>query len=324
MRLSVLMLLVSVVVATQAFSTYDREVDDGWKNFKGKFHKNFHSEEEEPRKQIYSEKFNAIKAHNNNGSKTYEQTENYFTDMSDEELQSLLGIPDDENRVPREQWSPYGVTTRELPASVDHVADKCMQPVKHQGGCGSCWAFAAINPLEFKRCKVRNNKRVLLSEQQLVDCHPDYKGCDGGWYYSAWEYLKKGSNKHKKYGDYTATQGSCLFNKEFNGAKVKSYAKVPSNPDAIMEAVVNGPVAVAFEVINDFYSYKTGVYSTEGCSSWANHAVVIVGYGELCGEKYWTARNSWGTGWGDKGYFKIKRGVNMCRIEDYVYSVESK
>jgi cathepsin H len=45
-----------------------------------------------------------------------------------------------------------------------------------------------------------------------------------------------------------------------------------------------------------------------------NHAVLAVGYGEENGTKYWIVKNSWSESWGDKGYFKIKRGVNMCAL----------
>ena len=48
-----------------------------------------------------------------------------------------------------------------------------------------------------------------------------------------------------------------------------------------------------------------------------NHAVVIVGWGNLNGLDYWIVRNSWGTGWGKRGYFLIQRGVNKCGIESY-------
>merc|ERR1712137_938853 len=45
-----------------------------------------------------------------------------------------------------------------------------------------------------------------------------------------------------------------------------------------------------------------------------NHAVLAVGYGWEHGLEYWIVINSWGADWGDEGYFKIERGVNMCGI----------
>lgn len=78
-----------------------------------------------------------------------------------------------------------------------------------------------------------------------------------------------------------------------------------------------GPVSVAFEVYGDFRDYSSGVYSSDGCGNTAmdvNHAVLAVGYGTLDGMDFWDVKNSWGADWGDEGFFKIQRGVNMCGI----------
>ncbi len=80
-----------------------------------------------------------------------------------------------------------------------------------------------------------------------------------------------------------------------------------------------GPIATGFMVYNDFYSYdaKKDIYQWDRKSKEiGGHAVVVVGFGENeDGVKYWLVRNSWGTEWGDNGYFKILRGVNECEIE---------
>lgn len=78
-----------------------------------------------------------------------------------------------------------------------------------------------------------------------------------------------------------------------------------------------GPVSVCYQVVSDFRDYHSGVYQSATCRSTTmdvNHAVLAVGYGTEEGVDYWIVKNSWGEAWGDKGYFKIKRGVNMCGI----------
>ena len=84
-------------------------------------------------------------------------------------------------------------------------------------------------------------------------------------------------------------------------------------------AVFQQPVSVAFQVADDFSSYTSGVYTSTICGNTAmdvNHAVLAVGYGNDAesGLDYWLIKNSWGTSWGDAGFFKIERGVNMCGI----------
>ena len=45
-----------------------------------------------------------------------------------------------------------------------------------------------------------------------------------------------------------------------------------------------------------------------------NHEVTVVGYGNQGGQDYWLVKNSWGTGFGENGYIKIKRGTGHCGI----------
>ena len=67
-----------------------------------------------------------------------------------------------------------------------------------------------------------------------------------------------------------------------------------------------------------FPKHRDGVYDDPACDTTElNHAVVVVGWGNLNGIDFWIIRNSWGSNWGVSGYINIKRGVNKCGIELY-------
>lgn len=80
-----------------------------------------------------------------------------------------------------------------------------------------------------------------------------------------------------------------------------------------------GPCSTVMRVFEDFLKWNgQGIYQWDTVSKQVNpcgHAVVIIGWGEENGVKYWLVRNSWK---GDKEFFKIIRGVNHCEIEENV------
>jgi C1A family cysteine protease len=69
----------------------------------------------------------------------------------------------------------------QLKPSVDWLARGFNTPVRNQGSCGSCWAFAATGSIEAAMW-IKSKIKVVLSPQQLVDCSTNYGnlGCDGG------------------------------------------------------------------------------------------------------------------------------------------------
>jgi len=87
------------------------------------------------------------------------------------------------------------------------------------------------------------------------------------------------------------------------------------------EIYTNGPITGMFFVHQSFTAYKSGVYQVTHPfrdPMLGGHAIKIMGFGVENGVKYWLVANSWNEDWGDSGYFKIKRGVNECQIENPV------
>ena len=81
-----------------------------------------------------------------------------------------------------------------------------------------------------------------------------------------------------------------------------------------------GSIAVAFMVYQDFYAYRSGIYTHVTGSALGGHAVRLVGYGVENGVKFWIIANSWGNFWGENGFFRMKRGTNDCGIESNYFA----
>ena len=102
--------------------------------------------------------------------------------------------------------------------------------------------------------------------------------------------------------------------------KVTDYKFVePMNVPQLKAAINKGVVTLTMEADKPcFWFYESGIFDDPGCGTSLDHAVAAVGYGTEDGRDYWIVRNSWGTKWGDKGYFKIaavENSVGICGIQ---------
>ena len=79
---------------------------------------------------------------------------------------------------------------------------------------------------------------------------------------------------------------------------------------------VSAPMSVYPSVSKFLFWAGKGVFEADCRSDGYDHEVALVGFGSEDGVDYWIAKNALSTYWGDNGYFKIKRGVNQCLIEE--------
>jgi len=139
--------------------------------------------------------------------------------------------------------------------------------------------------------------------------------------WNAFQYVKDvgGIMPQDKY-PYEAVQGQCRHNTGYRATGVSAFTLIPKGDErALLDAVRTcGTVSMAYNAGTAAHSnYKSGVLDVEGCGNNPTHAVLIIGFGTEDGKDYWLIKNSWGDWWGDKGYFKMARGKNMCGIADW-------
>jgi len=203
-----------------------------------------------------------------------------------------------------------------IPKSVDWRKLNAVTPVKEQGRCGSCWAFAAVASLEGRHF-LKTKKLISLSEQNLVDCSKSDHGCHGGRATRALRYIKNndGIDTEKSY-PYEAKQHHCRFKDSNIGATVRDIVSVRSGSESALAAAVatKGPIAVSIDATH-LHHYKKGVLQ-KPCHKKPSHAVTVVGYGkDHQGLDYWLVKNSWGEKFGEQGYVRMARNHNnLCHI----------
>ncbi len=216
-----------------------------------------------------------------------------------------------------------GEETIGLPESFDWRTYNKVPAVRNQGGCGSCWAFATVGAMEAAMMVQSNSDAQNLSEQFLVSCNQSGWDCDGGWWAHDYHTSRLATSQSEIGAvleaalPYTATNGSCnvAFGHPYQLVQwnyvLNSYPTYIPTADAIKNAIYNyGPVAVAVTVGSAFSSYNGGIFTTN-IDSAVNHGVVLVGWGtDPTYGDYWIMRNSWGSGWGEDGYMRIKVGVS--------------
>lgn len=207
-------------------------------------------------------------------------------------------------------------SSRELPAQFDWEAQGVKTPVRNQGNCGSCWAFASIQTLE--GALKRQGKELDLSEQELVG--KLFYGCGGGWY--AGDHMVSPGVPLEADCPYRASGYKCpaglpVATKAASYGYVGKPNKKPTVEEIKQALVTYGPLSCTVSAQSGWGSYHGGVF--KGCKNGGtNHMVAIVGYDDAT--QSWKMKNSWGTKWGDQGYMNIAYGCDRI-CEEAAFAV---
>lgn len=232
-----------------------------------------------------------------------------------------------------------------LPDRFDWRDSGNVTSVKNQNPCGTCWTFGTTSVLE-SAVLINEGVAYDFSEQSVVLCVDrswtylyDDSGdpCNaGGWSGLASEvFIKKGSVQEScnPYdGSALKCGGLCVCDECAPARRVDGYRLVTNNGsdlDTIKAAVYDhGPVTMSFNYTNThkYYDATWGtIYDHYPSPESSNHLVSIIGWNDSVphphpshdGTGAWIVKNSWGTGWGDNGYFYL--AYNSSRVRGITY-----
>ena len=262
---------------------------------------------------------------------TFTVSHNWVFDMSPEQKKHFLGRHPSRNPVIRDDPGPLRdhMGRRMLPSAYDlrNIAGHTtIGPIRNQGSCGSCYAFAAAACAEgtYNKATGRTDAQCVdFSESFIAWClgrmsayYPHFYGCDGADYdYQELQALCDVGICTEASFPYRETDpGSCTHWSD-PVVRFQNWYRIPcGDVEAIKTAIMTyGVVDAAVWVTHEFEAYDGGVYEDENtsCSSNpcyytpTNHAIALVGWDDNGGDGYFILRNSWGTTWGEGGYMRI-------------------
>lgn len=201
-------------------------------------------------------------------------------------------------------------------------------PVKDQKACGACWAFAVTAAVE-SQYMIATGSSIDLSEQTVVSCSGAGSCAQGGTLYGASSFARDVGIPLESCFPFTATDEPCSHacpNWQQQSYRVNGWLRGQPGtlgPEALKNAlVVYGPVATVMDVYTDFFYYRSGIYRHTTGSYEGGHAVLLIGYDDT--NQCFIAKNSWGTGWGEGGFFRIAYSEmsGLTKFGSYFYAYQ--
>jgi hypothetical protein len=241
-----------------------------------------------------------------------------FSDLALSEKRGMLGVIDRREAVARmariaSAEAPAGAS---WPSSYDWRDHNGVTPVQHQLQCGSCVSFATVATVE-SVVQLQEGLTLDLSEGDMHFCSSHGTNCEGWWPDEALAELQRRGVCDEACTPYTPGVCNNCANRDARAVTIAGYAAFRSPDTFRVHLSSYWPMMACFDVYEDFYHYRCGIYSHQAGDFVGGHCVQVVGYDDQTGS--WICKNSWGQSFGEGGFFEI--GYGECGIDDAMWEI---